>query len=67
MASSAAFTASGALFESPGTDMDSKRFLVSSVDLVMGFLLSLGFSSYLIWKDALQGNFGTGGHMRPQP
>jgi hypothetical protein len=35
MASKAAFTASCALLESPGTDMESKRFLVSSVDLVM--------------------------------
>jgi hypothetical protein len=34
MASSAAFTASCALPESPGTDAESKRFLVSSVDLV---------------------------------
>jgi hypothetical protein len=25
------------------------------VDLVMGFLLSLGFSSYLIWKTPFKG------------
>src|SRR5262249_15143716 len=61
MASKAAFTASCALLESPGTDAISKRFLASSVILVMGF------SSHSSEEHPLGTGIRTGAHTMPTP